>query len=758
MKFEKFILRNKLWFIIVPLIITVISVILLTKIKINSNLESYFPNDLPSKMSSAIVEESFGNGEPLLLILECDDVLNPSTLLRIKNITSELSAIDIYDDVLSIFDMKNIRGEDGMMIVDPLIGEISEEQANRELLRESIRSNELAYKTFVSEDFRYALILLRVNKSADEKTAVTTVQNLLNQFPGDEKTYINGMPYLRMEINDKITRDIMILLPLALAIMVLFFFLSFREFRGVWLPLSVVIISTAVSMAILPLMGWELTLIGVIIPIMMIAIANNYGVHLIVRYQEFNAAHPKWSIQQIVLKAVNVLKKPILLTGLTTIVGIFGLSLHILIPARQIGIIGAIGIGLALLLSLTMLPAMLSRLKKGKIHNEFLNEKNGLLGGILEKIAKFIVAKPKLIISTFSISLILIGSCIYFLKIAPDNDKVLPKSHPYNQTIEIANNNFGGTKFLSVMFDGDIQEPAILKRLEVYEKEIKGISGVGSATSIATVIKTMSKALNDKGSYGYNAIPDTRDAVAQYLLLYSMSGDPEDFEQVVNFDYTKALMNIQFHASDMKQLNKVIATVKELVKDDPAFSVLAGFSLTDKEMAESTATGQVYSLIFALVAIFLLLIWIFRSVSAGALGIIPLLFSVVCTFGLMGIMKIELNIVTALLSSISIGVGVDYTIHMFWRLKLEFENNQNYQDAIVKALKVTGRGIVINAFSVMLGFAVLLFSSFPYLKMFAALIILSLMLCMICALVLIPALCFIIRPAFLNKSIKQLKK
>jgi len=121
-------------------------------------------------------------------------------------------------------------------------------------------------------------------------------------------------------------------------------------------------------------------------------------------------------------------------------------------------------------------------------------------------------------------------------------------------------------------------------------------------------------------------------------------------------------------------------------------------------------------------------------------------------FGLMGWMGIELNIVTALLSSISIGVGVDYTIHLFWRIKTELANKKDYPTAIFTALTTTGRGITINAFSVMLGFSVLFFSQFPYLQTFAFLIILSLALCLICALLLMPAICTLAKPKFLLKG------
>ena len=226
------------------------------------------------------------------------------------------------------------------------------------------------------------------------------------------------------------------------------------------------------------------------------------------------------------------------------------------------------------------------------------------------------------------------------------------------------------------MFEGDIQDPELLKRMDNYESEIKKIKGAGSVSSITTVIKLISKALNDKGTEGYNAIPETQDAVAQYLLLYSMNGAPEDLEQFVNFDYTRALMNIQFHATNMKQLNNVVDKVSKIVKDDPAFSVVSGFSLTDKEMSESTVSGQIYSLIFALIAIFLLIMWIFKSPKAGLLGSIPLVFAVVAHLASWEL-KIELNIVTAFFT-ISIGVGVDYTIHVL-RLKPSLKNQNHIQ-------------------------------------------------------------------------------
>jgi hypothetical protein len=117
----------------------------------------------------------------------------------------------------------------------------------------------------------------------------------------------------------------------------------------------------------------------------------------------------------------------------------------------------------------------------------------------------------------------------------------------------------------------------------------------------------------------------------------------------------------------------------------------------------------------------------------------------------MGWTGIDLNIATALLSSISIGLGVDYTIHMFWRLKKELKSGVDYKSAIVKSLATSGRGIVINALSVIVGFSILFLSAFPLIKSFAFLIIVSIVLCLICALVLIPAICLLVKPKFLTR-------
>ncbi len=748
-----FIIRHK-WLIITLAAVIVISCIFpLMNMSINSDLTSYMPDDMPSKINNDKIEQVFGKSDPLLIVFETDDVLNDSTLRRIKALSKEFNRMKDFDMVMSLFDTKSIKGEDGAMIVNPVIKRIPKSDSQREKLREEIKTNELAYKLVVSEDFRYSIIMLNSVTDKTDSDLMTSIFDLLDKYPGRETVYIYGQAFLRAEANEKISRDFMLLLPIGMLIMLIFLWFSFREKRGVFLPAIVVFISIMISMALIPLLGWQLSIIGVLVPIMMIAIANDYGIHFIARYQELNVLHPGMTMNEIVRDTTNYLKKPIILTGITTIVGISGLVSHVLLPAKQMGVVTSVGIASAIILSLTFIPAVMVFLKKGIVLRSLSSNqaKPGFLNRLLFRLSNTVVKYPGKIIYSFIGFVIIVSLGFSHFKVASDFDSILPENHSYNKSLNVANKYFGGTKNIAIMFKGDMKDPKILKRMDYYEHELEKMPEIGSVNSIATMIRIMSRAVNDPGDEFYDKIPDTRAAVAQYLELYSMSGDPADFDDFVDFDYTKALILIQYRADDIKTIDRIIDNVKQLTAKDKNLSVVGGISLIEKDISKAIATGQRNSLIFAFFAILILLMIIFKGISAGLIGSIPLLFALISTFGLMGWLGIELNIVTALLSSISIGLGVDYTIHIFWRLKSELKMKDSYSEAIRKSLTATGRGIIINAFSVIIGFSVLFFSAFPLIRSFAFLIIISILLCLLSALILIPAICVLIKPEFLKK-------
>ncbi|OFY38763.1 MAG: hypothetical protein A2X18_08800 [Bacteroidetes bacterium GWF2_40_14] len=747
-----FAIRYRWAIIILTAVIVVASIVPITRIKINPDMESYFPDKMESKRNSDKIEMVFGDQEQIVIILETDDVLKTSTLTRIKDLSDHFKEISGFSNVRSIYDITSIKGENGEITSCSLIAYPPTTDSEIEKLRNDIKSNENIYGSIISKDFRYTVIILNTKDKTSDKEYIGLIKETLNLLPGRENIYINGVPFLRSEASEKIGNDIILLLPIGLIIMMLFLWISFRDTIGVLLPFSVVIFSIVFSMALIPLLGWKLSIIGVLIPIMMIAIANNYGVHFISRYQELCSAKPDSSIAEIVKECLKFLLKPVIFCGLTTIAGVLGLVLHILTPASQMGVVVSIGIAFALLLSITYVPSLLSVLKKKNEYKSFNSKRKGALFSVLRDTSRLVTSKPHRVIFIFLAFLFLSAAGILWVKIAPDSNRILPGDHSYNKSINIADKYLGGSKIINVLVEGDIKDPVLLRKIENMERELEQISFVGSVTSVNTIIKEISKAMNNPEDSLYNRIPDTREAVSQYLELYNMNGNPEELENFTDFDYTKALIRIQFKANTIGEINLILKKIDEAKTNSEMTILTGGYCLVEKNMSETIVSGQYYSLIFAVTAIFILLTVIFGSIVAGVMGTIPLLYAVLVTFGLMGWIGMELNIVTALISSISIGLGVDFTIHLFWRLKKELSAGMEYHEAILTSVTTTGRGIAINALSVMIGFSVLFFSEFPLIRSFAFLIILSLLLCLICALILIPSLCIIIKPEFLKKD------
>ncbi len=180
------------------------------------------------------------------------------------------------------------------------------------------------------------------------------------------------------------------------------------------------------------------------------------------------------------------------------------------------------------------------------------------------------------------------------------------------------------------------------------------------------------------------------------------------------------------------------------------FTMVGGFAVLFYDLVDAVVYGQVSSLALSLLLVVIIVALLFRSLMAGLLAGGTLGLAMAFLFGLMGLVGIELNLPTAMLSSIMIGVGVDYTIHFLWRYRVERAEGLGPNDAVVRTLTTTGRGIIINALSVIIGFAVMLVSSFVPVRYFGFLVVVSISACLLGAIVLMPALVLLIKPKFLE--------
>jgi len=739
------------WIIIVGFIaVALFFGLRLPQAEIDAEVKSQLPENMSSRVALEKIEDIFGGTEIAMIALETEDVLAAETLERIKTLSRRIKRIKGVNRVLSLFEAKDIRGEEGMMLIDPAVDRIPRNEAEKEELRRRLEKNDMVFKLLVAEDFRATAIIALLASDVDDGAVTSALRQAVADVPGTEKVHFSGLPFIRVALASDMRGDLLRFLPVGLLIMLIFLFLCFRQLRGVILPFVVVLMSIAVGMGMLPLLGWKIQMVTILLPVMMIAIANDYGIHLMSRYQEDNVPGSRLTSKQLARRGILGLGRPVIATGLTTIAGMLCLLTHVIIPAERLGIQAAVGILFALAASLLFIPAVLSLLPKSRPVLLADPSRHHIMEKLLQRFSRFVTRRPKAILAAAAVLFVGVGVGILFVTVDTNPTNYYSEDHPFSVASDLVNREFGGSMGLSIVAEGDIKDPVVLNEIDRLEQELKEIPHIGNTTSLARVVRQMSRALNDEDEPGYDRIPDTRNAVAQYFELYSMSGDPDDFEKMVDFPYENAQISARINSESMVVVRRVLREVNRKISDRPLFTVVGGFPLVFSQLVDKIVRGQVISLTLSIIVVGLLVMLLFRSFGAGVTAVVPLLLALVMLFGLMGYFNIELSIVTAMLSSIMIGVGVDYTIHFLWRYRQERRLGLDASAAVARTINTVGRGIVFNALSVLIGFVVLFLSNFLPIRFFAFLIIVSISTCLIGGLVLLPAYCIVFRPRFLE--------
>lgn len=736
--------------------ITVVMGVRLRRLEFDPNIKSMLPDNIDARDRLNQIEEIFGGTEFIQIALVSEDILEPESLKRVKNITKSIERVNGVEKVLSISNMNTIKGRDGDLIVKKLIKRIPKSKEQIEQLRLDIIENETIYGMLISKDFTATVILAFIEDGTDDAELLKELHNILNENPGDEQVYTGGLPVIRGELARHMQNDLKKFLPLGIFIMLVFLFLCFRELRGILLPFIIVVMSIIVSMGFITILGWKIQLVTIILPVILIAVANDYGIHLMARYQyevkQLNESElNKESKRNIIQKIVVSLGGPVSAAGLTTIAGFMTLLSHIVSPAKQLGVLAGIGILFSLAGSILFIPAVLSLLPIS-IYSE-RQKKNGIIDSILNSACNIVTAKPRKVIVISGLIVFILIPGIFFLKIDTDPISYFnPDSHIVKSE-NILTEKFGGSTNISVVANGDILSPSVMKEIDELEEVLSNRPNIGDTTSIAGILRQMNYVLHDNNP-DYKIIPETREAIAQYFLLYSMNGDPDDFEKMVDFEYTNAMVLARLSHPSSSILNEEFSFIRELIESnkDSSFKLVGGFGEILLVLSYALLKGQLLSLALSLVLIGFILSVLFRSITGGSMSILPIAMAILVLFGLMGFLNIRLSTVTSMISSLMIGVGVDYTIHFLWHYRTALQRGMNKNDAVRHTLNTSGKGIVFNALSVIIGFLVLLISNFMPIQFFGFLIITIIFTCLVGALVFLPALCLWIEPKWLKSG------
>lgn len=582
--------------------------------------------------------------------------------------------------------------------------------------------------------------------------------------PVKDTFYLAGRPVIEVSSGLYAMEDMMLMIPLILVSMSLVLFAIFRTLRGMVLPMLVMASAIVWTMGAMALFNVPLYTISTMLPVILVAVGIGDAVHLLSSYYDVALQNPHRSSREIVSETAQRLGSPLVVTSVTTAIGFLTLLFAEMPPFKVFGLFAVLGVFFSWLISMTLLPAILTLLKP-KVGNYFARrramrvyEEQSRLAWLLARWGQFIHAKPRLVLTAVGVLAVImvVGSSRLFVDSSWMSD--FREGSEVAAATKMLNEKFSGTVFLHVVIEAKdkdaIKDPILLRKMEALQRHVEKLPNVGDTLSVVDFIRNMNKALHS-GDPKFDVLPETKQQIAEYLFLFSVSGRPQQLDEVVDLDYQRALVSVVIKTDYTRSLKAIIDEVNAFAKKEFAgmdVNVnLAGSANNSYIWADLLISSQVSSILFSKAGILIIAALIFVSLVAGFYVVVPVTLATLLVAGAAGYFGIALDVSTALAAGMAIGVGVDYTVHYIYRYIEEFRRLGDAAQATSATLRTVGRTIVFNALVVTVGFAALFFSKFPPHAKLGYFVAAYMVVSCVVALGVLPALFAVFKPKFVER-------
>ncbi|MBN2442874.1 MAG: RND family transporter [Spirochaetales bacterium] len=749
------------------IIITLVLGYMIKDLDVEADITKAIPDTLPEVKYFNKINEIFPKQEFFIVGLIADNIFTREIVAKLDKITREFENLEGVGQVLSTTNLNIIVGSEDGIEVTPILDKLPETKQELEDFRLNITTNRLYKDTFLSKDEKATIILIQIVVSEAREHILKNIKEIIDDNKAEGEQYrIAGEAATLTEVKNIITDDLILLSPIVVFVILFILFLSFRNIRGVILPILTVIISVIWTLGIMSIMKVPLSIMTTVVPTILIAIGSAYGIHIINRYyHDLKSGKDK---KQSITETIKHTGLAVLMAGLTTMAGFLSFLSSRIEMIREFGIFTAVGVICALIFSVTFIPALLYILPVPKrISSNINSEKGGKIspfGKILSRLGNFTYSK-KFIILLITL-IILIGSIagIFNLRVESDLVQMFGKNTKIMQDNEFFNRYFNGTMTLQLIFESDepdkMKEPEILKGMVEFQDYVKQFEIVGSSQSLADMIMEMNRVMNGDRQE-FQVIPDSKKLVSQYLLLYSLTGDESELENLVNYDFSKANITLFVKSANLTALKNFEKEINHYISENLIFKDveihITGRISTISVLSELIVQSQLLSIIISLILVLIITAGIFRSLILGLISIIPIIITICLNFGLMGWLNLPLDIATVLIASVAIGIGIDYTIHYISHYRTERMSGVPVEEAIINTNSTTGKAIIYNASSVGFGFLVLILSSLASIGVLGAMIALTMLVTSLGSMTLIPAIFVLMekRKFFRTSVLKQ---
>ena len=707
-------------------------------IHIDDDMMKMLPENIPSRGVWNDIENQFGATEGVYVSIgrEGQSIFTPESMALIWDLTRAYEDLAIVDQVRSIASMSKIENVDGFLEVDDLMPARDLTTGEIAGIKAYLDRNPVVARMMMARTGDFANVMILALPGTSDEKLVTAIGQVQETWAYGYDHHIGGLPYIRGFIAKFVRADVIGLMRIGLVLLVVVLLASLRSIPGLLMVLGIIILPV---IAMMGFFGWvyhltqserfNFTILNSNMPIILLTIATADGVHIMTRF--FREMRNRSDVKASVTATMDVLMLPVFLTSITTMAGFITLVTAPISAMMGYGLAVSFGIAWAWYLSVTLLPSVMV-LTKWDPSAKALTSAGRFERGI-HHMGQVILRRPRLVLGTGVLVVLLSLVGITMLRVEVNIVKFFKPSSALRQSMEFLDSHFYGATNLALRVTGDIKDPAILRAMEDLQAELEQDEAIGTTFSLADIIAQLHRVVMDD-SVKYEVIPETRAKVANLLTLYSMSGDPDDFNALVDYDYQTALINATMKVVSTAKMVEIVDHMDEYLASNtpPDMDVqISGFPVFITDFTQLIIFSSLRSLALSLVFV-VIISWIFfKSLRWGLLAVVPLGSAIILNFGLMGWTGIELSHVTAMLTAIIIGVGVDFAVHFIAQYRHFMAQGLPQEEITQAAIDDVGYPILLNVTAVSVGFSALLASEFVPMGYMGGLVIISMISCAI---------------------------
>ena len=725
----------------------------LPSLKIDTTTEGFLHKTDPMRVEYDIFRDQFGRDEKLMIAVKTGNIFDLNFLKKLDSFHNALeSELPNIKGVDSLINARNTYGIEGELIVEPLIDSPPETEEALFKLKEIVTSNSLYENSLYSEDFTMTTVTIDTetysnkglsNESdslefddglefdddslggqrvyltdAENDEIIAKTQLIMQRFDGEDfKIYLSGSAAIAGIFKQALMNDSVVFISLMMVVIMVVLFALFRRISGVILPLACVSLTLITTVSLMSVFSAPFTMATQIMPTFLLAVVTSASIHLLaVFYKDFATTNDKKASLRYAMGHSGL---AIIMTSITTAVGLWSFSFSGVAPVADLGIFASSGVMIGLVFTLVFLPALISITKVSTVNMSTDNNGQTLMDRALVGISVFATGRPKLIVSVSTVLIICAAIVAAQLRFSHFPLQWLPEDNFARIATEAVDENLKGSLTLEVIIDtgetNGLYNPELLRVIDDVSQNINSISTgnmfVGKVISYIDVIKETNRALNENREE-YYAIPDDPDLIAQEFLLFESSGN-DDLSSLVDANYSKARLTLKTPFIDSLEANIFIDSAQVYL--DQKFGPLAKVTFTGiGTLMTVTFEEAIYSSAFSYVLAFslitLLMVLLIGNLKIGLISMIPNILPIIFLSTIMVVFKMPLDMFTLLIGAIALGLAVDDTVHFMHNFR-RYELKYNDVDKAVRlTLLGTGRAITLTSIVLALGFLVLTFS------------------------------------------------